>query len=103
MPMDAPASMYTKPGPDTTGFPLPTLVDMILSQIGADRAVDQTEAMEIQRLMVGLQAVGQQRMMAQQAAQQQMAGPSDETSDYGSDTGAEPTEEPETGAEFGGM
>lgn len=101
MPFDAPATMYNKPGPDTTGFPLPTLVDMILSQIGADRAVDQTEAMEIQRLMVGLQAVGQQRMMQQQA--QQPAGPSDETSDYGADAGAEPTEEPVEGAEFGGM
>ncbi len=101
MPFDAPATMYSKPGPDTTGFPLPTLVDMILSQVGADRAVDQTEAMEIQRLMVGLQAVGQQRVMQQQA--QQSAGPSDETSDYGADAGAEPTEEPVEGAEFGGM
>lgn len=56
-------SVFQNPGPDTSRPPLSALIDMVLATVGADRAVTPDEQAEVQRLMVGLQAIAEQQVM----------------------------------------
>lgn len=60
--------MFMPPGPDTTALPLSALVDQMLSIIGADGVKSPDELREVQRLMIGLQSIGEQRIMGQPQA-----------------------------------
>jgi hypothetical protein len=75
--------------------------DGLLAAVGGDGVIDPQEQQEVQRLMVGLQAIGQQRLAAM-GMNDQPAPPANETSDFGATDGTEPTPDsaPQPGAEF---
>lgn len=99
--LDRNAAMVTDPGFDTMPKPLSYHVDAILAIVGADGLFDPAEQGEMQRLMVGLQAIGAARMQ-QMGAEQEMGGDPNATSDFGSGDGTEEADNygAEPGAEF---
>lgn len=99
--LDGDPLLATDPGPDTVEQPLSYHVDAILARIGRDGMIDGEEQAELQRLLAGVDAIGQQKLAAQ-GFQQGPMGASDETSDFGSAEGVEGTEEPMPGAQYAG-
>lgn len=99
--LDGPQRLITDPGFDQTPKPVSYWVDGLLAAIGGDGIIAPDEIAEIQRLQVGLQGIGQQRL-ASMGMNEQTAPPSNETSDFGASEGSEemPGYEPEPGAEF---
>lgn len=85
--LERPAPVYGDPGMDQQAMTLGEHVDGILMLAGKDGMLDQMEQREIQRLMVGLQAIAMQKTGAMQAPG---GMPPSETSDFGAMEGTEP-------------
>lgn len=88
--LDMPAPYYGDPGEDQRPMSIDEHVDAILAQISADRALTPDEMRPIQRLLAGIQQIGQ---MQQANAQGEPAGPMQDTpQNFGASDEAEPVD-----------
>jgi hypothetical protein len=99
--MEGVPAQYMEPGPDQQPQTLGYHLQAALAIISADRQVLPDEQRELAGFIAAVQAVAMQNTAAMP---QEQTGPlSEETSDFGSEGGGEDLEEPESGAEFGGV
>lgn len=107
MSMDQPAPILQNPGMDSGMGTIREHAMAILAIAGRDGVLSPDEQKDIRDLVIGLQQIGQQRVASANQVNDQSAMPSDETSPMWSEGGAEqigePAEQPEEGAEYGGV
>lgn len=101
--LDQPVGVFANPGPDTQMGTIREHAQAILAIAGRDGILSPDEQRDVRDLIIGLQQIGQQRVMGQQAQQPAMPMDQSATQDAFSEGGGEPTEQPEAGADFGGM
>jgi hypothetical protein len=103
--LDQPVGVFANPGPDTQMGTIREHAQAILAIAGRDGILAPDEQRDIRDLVVGLQQIGQQRVMGQQSQQPSIptTDPSATQDAFSEGGGAEGTEAPEAGAEFGGQ